>query len=180
MTRVEGHNQWHVIQAMHGKATRAREVFAKEGINVFVPMISVADGCKGRKLVPIINHLIFADTDTSAIRRIRETNRYIYYRADLTNNKEPMIVPRDEMEHFIDFIQSGGGEGYNEIEYIDVDSFNIREGERVRITDGTFKGKEGVFVKIRGKHLKQIVVAVSGLISIKVNHPNPSRIIERI
>lgn len=183
MNQIEGQNQWHVLQAMHGKAEKAQAVFTKKGITSFVPMKSVSETI-GRKtttkLVPILNHLIFADTETSVIREIRETNNYIYYRPDLTDNKKPMIVPREEMEYFIDFVQSGGDEGYDELEYIDIDSFNIKAGERVRITSGIFKGKEGLFVKVEGKHLKQIVVAVAGIISLKIKHPNPSRIIELI
>ncbi len=184
MAQKEEAKYWHVIQAMHGKAEKAKALFTGLGIDSFVPMKLVPnDSVKKKgaeKLVPVFNHLIFADTTLSKIMEIRETDSYIYYRTDTTDSNKPMIVPRAEMEHFIDFVQSGGEDGYKEIEYIDVNSFDIKEGERVRILSGAFKDKEGTFVKVSGKHLKQIVVDVPGVISIEIKHPNPSRIIERI
>ncbi len=184
MAQLEEEKQWYVLQAMHGKAEKAKEVFSNLSIESFVPMKVVPDTAKHKKgatkLIPVLSHLIFADTTLDRIKEIRRVHNYIYYKTDITQNGSPMIVPRSEMEHFIDFVQSGGEEGYSKIEYIDNDSFNISKGEKVRILSGAFKGQEGIFVKVSGKHRKQIVVSIAGVLSIEIIHPNPSQIIEKI
>ncbi len=184
MTQKEDEKQWYVLQAMYGKAEKAKDIFSELDIDSFVPMKSVVDSSKRKKgatkLVPVLSHLIFVDSTLERIKEVQKVHKYIYYKTDITHSGVPMIVPRGEMEHFIDFMQSGGSNACEEIEYIDSSSFNIKEGERVKILSGAFKGKDAFFVKIKGKHRKQIVVSIAGVLSIEIVHPFPSQIIEKI
>ena len=46
---------------------------------------------------------------------------------------------------------------------------NIEKGTKVRIHGGSFDGTEGVFVKIKGKRNRRVVVLIEGLAAIAIN-----------
>ena len=176
--------QWYVLQAMYGKALKAEQLFKDILLDSFIPMESNTEIRKGKKSiikrVPIISNLVFAYATFTRIKELCAVNSYLYYRVQCNASRDPMFVPRDQMQKFIDFVQTDGDEGIEKLEYINPDSFNIKKGELVRITKGPFIGKKGTLVKIVGEHRKQIVVAIDGLLAITVKDPKPWTIIEKI
>lgn len=173
--------QWHVLQAMHGKAMTAQRLFSQISIETFVPMEKRPITVKGKKvqtkLVPIFLNLIFVKSTLDYIKEIKSQYGYLYYLTHNVNGvKQPIIVPMAEMERFINFVDGN----FEHIDYIDTKGLDIKKGERVKITSGVFKGKDGTFVKITGKRNKQIVVAIDGLLAVVIKTPNPSQIVEKI
>ncbi len=176
---IEEESQWYVFQAMYGRALMAQSILSALSINSYVPMVVKPTTSREAKPVvaPILSNLIFIETTFSRIKELRATYDFLYYLSDSTSGERvPMIVQRDQMEQFINFVE----DRFNAIEYISPTSFDIRKGERVKIIDGAFQGKEGVFVKVAGKQRKQIVVAIDGLLAVSIKSPKPWTIIERI
>ncbi len=174
-------SHWYVIQAAHNGALKAQEQFNNHKIDSFIPMemrdVVVKGGKTKRKLMPVFLNLIFADVSFRQLCDMKILNKDLWYvNTVVDGEKQPMTVPRDEMKEFIDFVNGN----FQHLEYIDTQSFNLEKGERVRITDGPFAGKVGIFVKVKGKRNKQVVIAVDGLLAVEIIHPNPSQIIERI
>lgn len=148
--------EWFVLQAMYGKALKAEQLLKSLSINSFVPMELKVEVVKGRKkpvaiLRPILSNLIFVETTFTRLKEVCTAYSYLYYRTIHSKSKEPMIVPREQMQNFIDFIKAGGSDSYNELEYINPESFDIEKGELVRIISGAFEGQVGKFVKIEKK-----------------------------
>ena len=176
--------QWYVLQAMYGKAIKAEQLFNDKLIDSFVPMESKIELRKGKKSiikrVPIISNLVFAYTTFTRIKELCAVHSYLYYRVQCNASRDPMSVPREQMQQFIDFVQTDGDEVVEKLEYINPDSFNLKKSELVRITKGPFMGKTGILVKVLGEHRKQIVVALDGLLAVTIKDPKPWTIIEKI
>ena len=176
--------QWYVLQAMYGKALKAEQLLNDILIDSFVPMESKIELRKGKKSiikrVPIISNLVFAYSTFTRIKELCAVHSYLYYRVQCNASRDPMFVPRDQMQQFIDFVQTDGDEVVEKLEYINPDSFNLKKGELVRITKGPFVGKTGTLVKVLGEHRKQIVVAIDGLLAVTIKDPKPWTIIEKI
>ncbi len=178
---IEENKQWYVLEARHNGALKAQKLFGDLQIKSYVPMESKALKTKGGKVttkfVPIFYNLIFAQTSFTRLNEIKALNPYLWYKTDgPTGNSKPMTVNDEKMQIFIDFIDGN----FDKINYIDPSSFDLKAGERVRITDGPFKGKEGTFVKVKGQRKLQIVVAIDNLLAVTIAHNNPCHIIERI
>ena len=175
--------QWYVLQAMYGKALKAEQLFTDILIDSFVPMESKIELRKGKKSlvrVPIFSNLVFAFATFARIKEICAVHSYLYYRVQCNASRDPMFVPRDQMQQFIDFVQTSMGECDESLKYINPDSFNLKDGELVRIIKGPFIGKTGTLVKVTGEHRKQVVVAIDGLLAVTIKDPKPWTIIEKI
>lgn len=172
---------WYVLKAMFGRALQAQRMLIDREITSYVPMeyrdVVVKGQRKVRKLVPVISNLIFVETTFEQLYELKLSNRYLWY---LTRRgeggDEPIVVEPEEMERFREFVEGR----YDELRYLDIESFDLKKGERVRIIDGAFAGREGTFVKVKGRRSRQIVVAIDGLLAVEIVHPNPAQIIERI
>ena len=182
MIEQKEEKQWHVLQAKFNGALKAQKLFNDLGVDCYVPMevrdVTVKGMATRRKLMPIFQNIIFADITEAQLREIRAENSYLWCLSTLSldGRRTLMTVPRKQMQTFIDFV----GEHFSEVKYLDVASFDLKKGERVRITEGLFAGKEGTFVKVKGKRSRQIVVAIDGLIAVSIAHKNPAEIVERI
>ena len=94
----------------------------------------------------------------------------IYRRADST---EPAPIDDREMEMFILVTSALDG---REVEYAG-QTFDFKPGERVRVTEGPFKGAEGVIKRI--KKDRKLLVSINGIVVVAVSHI-PAPFLERI
>lgn len=82
----------------------------------------------------------------------------------------PVIVPDAQMRSFI--LVAGN---YDEaVLYMEPAELNLVKGQKVRITDGVFKGVVGEFVRIR--HDRRVVVNIEGVMAIATTFVPPSLI----
>ena len=122
-------------------------------------------------------NLIFADVTFTRLTEMQVLNKDLWYvHSTVEGRRQPMTVPRAQMQAFVDFVEGR----CEHVAYIDPSSFDLKKGQRVRIIDGVFAGREGTLVKVSGKYRKQIVVAIEGLLAVEITHANPLRIIEKI
>lgn len=164
---IEQAEEWYVLRAKYNRALIAQKMLSERSIESFVPMEMRSVVCKGkrqiRKLVPILLNLIFVKTTLARIKELQIECNYLYYVTHEQDGvKSAMVIPEEQMASFRSFVEGN----LESIEYIDINAINPKAGQRVRVTQGSFAGKEGVFVKVKGKRSRQVVVAIDGLIAV--------------
>lgn len=169
---------WFAMSAPYRRELKAKERLEGMGIESFVPMtkaIVERRGIKRRETVPAIHNLIFVHTTKNIIKQAKQGIEYLQYRTKPCNGKNtPIIVPDREMEQFITITNAR----MEEITYLQPDEIDIKKGTRVRIHGGTFNGTEGIFVKIKGKRNRRVVVLIEGLAAVAINAELSPDIIE--
>lgn len=161
--------KWYVMSAPYRRELRAKDFLDGKGIENFIPMTKTLVERGGRKkhvIVPAIHNLIFVHTSKENIKEIKRVADYLQYRTTPRDRKNiPITVPDKEMQQFIAITQNR----MDEITYLSPDELDITKGCKVRIHGGAFDGTEGVFVKIKGKRNKRVVVLVEGVASVAIN-----------
>lgn len=169
---------WFAMSAPYRRELKAKERLEGMGIESFVPMtkaIVERRGIKRRETVPAIHNLIFVHTTKNIIKQAKQGIEYLQYRTKPCNGKNtPIIVPDREMEQFITITNAR----MEEITYLQPDEIDIKKGTKVRIHGGTFNGTEGIFVKIKGKRNRRVVVLIEGLAAVAINAELSPDIIE--
>ncbi len=153
---------WFAMRATYCREEKAKLILEENGIDCFIPMHYKLDKRKRRKeLTPIIRCLLFAHSTPTAIQAIKEGLPYLQY---ITNKRKKckIIIPDTEMEQFIR-INSSYDEG---LLYQNPEDINFDKGTKVRITGGVFDGIEGVFVRIKGKRDRKVVVSIDNIIAV--------------
>lgn len=169
---------WFAMSAPYRRELKAKEHLEGMGIECFVPMtkaIVERRGTKRRETVPAIHNLIFVHTTKNIIKQAKQGIEYLQYRTRPCNGKNtPITVPDREMEQFITITNAR----MEEITYLQPDEIDIKKGTKVRIHGGTFNGTEGIFVKIKGKRNRRVVVLIEGLAAVAINAELSPDIIE--
>ena len=169
---------WFAMSAPYRRELKAKERLEGMGIESFVPMtkaIVERRGIKRRETVPAIHNLIFVHTTKNIIKQAKQGIEYLQYRTKPCNGKNtPITVPDREMEQFITITNAR----MEEITYLQPDEIDIKKGTKVRIHGGTFNGTEGIFVKIKGKRNRRVVVLIEGLAAVAINAELSPDIIE--
>lgn len=144
----------------------------EKGFRTFVPMMwrsQTADGKQEKKLVPAVNNLVFvyaAKTDLDAFIRSFGDSRPVNYYWDRTTDA-PLIVPGKAMEDFIKIASSMD----EDLIYLTEISEKLKEGQKVTITDGPFKGVEGKIVRIRKN--RRVMVELPGMLAVASTYVSP-------
>ncbi len=166
----QGELCWFVMKAMNNRATTAKALLDKKSITSFVPMkLGVKINNKGGKRVvmsPLLPSLIFVKAASSTIWELNRTCDFLFALYDRTASKsnwgELMVVPTQQMEEFIEFVEG------NQDKIVDIDpsAVDLKKGERVKITSGAFEGKVATYVSVKGKRSRQIVVKIDGFTAV--------------
>ena len=80
----------------------------------------------------------------------------------------PVVIPDVQMRSFI--LVAGSHD--EPILYMEAAELNLVKGQKVRITDGVFKGVIGEFVRIR--HDRRVVVNIEGVMAVATTFIPPS------
>ena len=144
---------WYAAKVKYNRTLPIREQLAMDRVNHFVP--------------EIIGSLVFLQTTDEYLSRFEQDNfsRLWLYRDPLT--RKPAPIPDREMEVFI-FVCSAGKQG---LTYLGDDKPEYHQGDRVRVTDGPFKGAEGHIKRI--KKDRRLVVSISGVAAVATTYIHP-------
>ena len=160
---------WFAMSAPYRRELKAKERLTAMGIEAYVPMtkaIVERRGTKKRDTVPAIHNLIFVHTTKEIIKSAKQRIGYLQYRTRPFNGKnQPIIVPDKEMEQFIAICNAR----IEEITYIQPGEIDLEKGTKVRIHGGTFDGTEGIYIKLKGKRNRRVVVLIEGLAAVAIN-----------
>lgn len=173
--------EWYVMRVTYQRELPAQDHLKRLNIESFVPTIKVrrrrATGQTGWRIEAAVHNYIFIHTTLSELQRVkRQEIPYLRYLMgkDVDGQMRPQFVPAKQMEDFIAISKA------QQAKYVDP-NIDLREGERVRVVDGEFKGIEGVFVKISKRHAKRVVVKIEGVAAIatvELTNDEVERIIE--
>ncbi|MFI3266923.1 MAG: UpxY family transcription antiterminator [Rikenellaceae bacterium] len=160
---------WYAMKTTYKRELKAKEYLDTRGIESFIPMqkvVTIKYGKKTTTLKPAVHNLIFVKTDNAQLGEIKISLNYLHNCLTTINDKStPIVVPIRQMEQFIKAVT----EQLNKIAFIDLTKSILAKGTPVRITDGTFKGYEGMLNKIKGKRDRRVEINVEGIIAYTID-----------
>lgn len=121
----------------------------------------------------IMPSYMFVRTDARRIKKMRLDFFGRFYVYSDFKTKEPTIVPDKELEIFR-IITSSGDTG---LQFLDDDPVKYQKGDKVRVTDGPFKGAEGYIARI--KKDRRLVVTITGVAAIATSFI-PPELLEKV
>jgi len=145
--------RWYAARVMFNRVAAIRERLAADGVEHFVP--------------EAVGSLVFVRACAEYVGLFEQANfsRLRIYRDPLTHAPAP--IPDREMEIFI-FVCTAGRHG---LTYLGEDKAKYHQGDRVRVTDGPFKGAEGHIVRI--KKDRRLVVTIRGVAAVATTFIHP-------
>ena len=158
---------WFAMSAPYRRELKAMDYLQSKGIECFVPMtnaiVEKRNGIKQRRQVPAIHNLIFVHSSKTVIQELKRGVDFLQYRTTPKNGKNtPIIVPDKQMQQFMAVTQAAN----DELTYLRPEEVNISQGTKVRLHGGAFDGTEGIFVKVRGKRNRRVVLLIEGVAAV--------------
>ena len=168
---------WFAMSAPYRNEMRAKSLLESKGIECFVPMryqiVETRTGVKSRKLLPAIHNLIFVHTSKTIIQEAKTRCEFLQYRTKPHNGKNvPIIVPDKEMLQFIAVTQALS----EKLLYLNLDEIDLEKGTRIRIHGGVLDGTEGLFVKLKGKRRRSVIIQIEGVAAVALTKVSPDLI----
>lgn len=163
--------KWFPMRVTYSRELKVKAELDRLEIENFVPMTyRLMNGDMDnprRELVPAINNLIFVHSTQERISHLKlsnETLEPLRYMIDQTAQKAHtiMTVPDGQMENFMRVASTTD----DSVMFLNEDSVVGKEGKRVIITSGTFKGVTGVIRRV--KRCKRVVVELEGIASVAI------------
>lgn len=160
---------WYAMLTTYQRELKAKAYLDERGIESFVPMertISVVRGVKRVEEQPAIHNLIFIKADISEINKVKERVNFLHNRLIQTDGVlEPIIIPAEQMDQFIAAIKNS----FEKVTFVDLCETALAKGTPVRITDGEFKGYEGVLTKIKGRRDRRVAINIEGVLAYTID-----------
>ncbi len=155
---------WYALWVYRGMTAPIAALCAEAGTVSYQPVRLAErfteDGLEYRE-EPLIPNLLFirtTDNELDCIRRRSNNRSRVYCRP---GTRVPAPIPDRDMEIFM-FVAN---KGYRKLEQVEIP---IDRGDKVRVTDGIFKGAEGYIRRIHGS--RRFVVAIEGVAAVAVTH----------
>lgn len=168
---------WYALRAFRGRVQKVRQAAEKAGYKTYVAMrreVIEQNGHKTSKDVQLIPQLLFVCCSSDWLMKYKyqeeHVNEFMIYSHKVKNNigaevLEPAPIPEKEMECFMFVTSTNNGE---DISYYGESMPEFSEGERVRVTDGIYKGAEGIVKRI--KRDRKLLVAVEGVAVVAISN----------
>lgn len=170
---------WYALKVFYNKVFEIEEILQQDQIRSYIPFRWVREERQGeiqtlrKPLVPSL--MFFRSTETYA-RELQQRllNRVmLYMKRETEYRKIPAPISDYEMEMFI-LVTSTPDQG---LECFPDDYMAYKEGQKVRIIGGAFKGAEGYIKRI--KHNRRLTVTLTGICMVATSFIDP-RYVEKI
>lgn len=174
--RMEGTNngaEWYALRILHNKRTAVCAIADKGEVEHYTPTRLTERVVAGRTIRterPLLGSLLFVRCTTDYIDHLRRLSNDNICPYCEPGSSKPKAIPEEQMEAFRFVVRTA----CREIELLPTD---IALGERVRITDGPFRGVEGHIHRIHGT--KRLVVAIDNVAVVATTYI-PRQYIEKI
>ena len=158
--------RWYVMRA-HKSEKKAEERLSEEGeMEFYIPkryVVREFHGVKSKRLVPVIPEMVFLRASHRQIVDFKKMNNFLQFVIlNKSTGPECLTVPDGQMEDFIRVTSNPDADTL----YLRPEEVNIRQGARVRILGGELDGVCGVFMKVKGKRNKRLVIMLDGLLAV--------------
>ena len=156
---------WFAVRVSYSRELTLKSILDKENIESFIPMcygMVMKGGKRVRRLVPAIHNLVFVHSTRKRIDALKDELEGTMPIRFIMNREHcrPVVIPDVQMRSFI--LVAGSHD--EPILYMEAAELNLVKGQKVRITDGVFKGVIGEFVRIR--HDRRVVVNIEGVMAV--------------
>ena len=156
---------WFALRVTYCREMIVKKHFDALGIPVFIPMRYeyFKEGRKKvRRLVPAIHNLLFVRTDKATLDSFKQNTslpiRYVMRREQ--ERSYIVVVPDADMDNFIRV----AGTCDDGLFYLGADTVDLRQGQRVRVTQGIFAGAVGTLLRVKGCRDRRVVVSLEGFV----------------
>lgn len=167
---------WYAMRVPYRNELKVQDRLQDKGIEVFIPTKRKLIKRRGKtiyELTPAVNNLIFVHSKLCIIKELKKEILNLQYLVNKENGQSTPITVRDnEMQQFIKASKNVNEEAI----YLTLEEINIAKGTKVRIIGGNFDGIEGVFVKVKGKRSKRVVVMLDKLLAVAMAEVEPDYI----
>jgi len=163
---------WYAIRVTYGRVLKLSAILQEHGIEHFVPMIVKKVEKNGQKIamtVPAVSNLCFVHASRAEVDEFLNSlgeDRMAHYIWD-KGTRQPIIVQDKPMQDFMQISRVMS----DEILYLKDISDKLRQGQKVRVTDGPFKGVEGTVVRV--KRSRRVMVELPGMLAIATTYVDP-------
>ena len=169
---------WYAIRAFWNRTSRLIAQAEDAGFRTYYAFHTVKRDVDGRKEIkeePLVPALFFIRCPVKWLqefKRLHASEMMVYN--DVPQGK-PAPIRDKEMETFI-MVTSAHDSG-NSVEYIGEPKPQFVQGDLVRVTQGIYKGVQGVVKRI--KKDRKLIVAITGVAMVAISHI-PMDILEKV
>lgn len=162
---------WYAIRVFNNHIFRIKEELDSIGVQTYMALKKAVK--PGMRTVQLAPSLLFVRWDAERLSAFKQKhfNEIMVYRK--AEGTEPAVIGEKEMEMFMLVTSALGGMDVEVTDRV----FDFQQGERVRVTEGPFKGAEGIVKRI--KKDRKLLIEVSGVVVVAVSHI-PGQFLERI
>lgn len=154
------------MRAYKNEKMAEEKLSGEGGLEYFIPkhyVMRVYHGVKSKRLVPVIPSLVFVHASKDEILKFKKTNNFLQFVMwEKSSGSECLVVPDDQME---DFIKVASSSEENTL-YFKPEEINLAKGTRVFIHGGRFDGVTGVFMQVKGKRNRRLIVMLEGIMAV--------------
>ena len=147
---------------------RAWEMFEDRQMEVFTPKKWVLTTVKGErkpKEVAFIPDLLFVRESRELLDPVIETTETLQYRfRKYGAQNEPIVVPDDDMERFINAVKTDKNPIYYKPSELTPDMI----GKTIVVNGGPLNGYEGELLKMRGSKNRRLIVKIGDFLAAAV------------
>lgn len=158
---------WFAMSATFGRSVKVKDALDKKNVRCYVPMqwrVVEHGGIKAKKYLPVISNLIFVNAVWSELLAIKSAIPWLQMQTfPMQGRNIPIIVPDKQMEDFIRITQNRD----RQLDYFNPKDINIEKGRRVRVIGGPFDNVEGIFVNVRGRGKKRLIIEIPHLMAVR-------------
>ena len=149
---------WFALKVFYNRAPQVQEDFRKAGHDSY--------------LTSLISSLLFVHCTEDELRHYKKTHdtAMLYYTDPASEDRsKPGRIPDKEMDNFR--VATSLAETDPDAIYLGSDTEKLCTGDRVRVTEGLYKGMEGYVKRIR--HARKVLVAIKGVAVVALSNIHP-------
>lgn len=162
---------WYALKVFYNRVVYLKSLLEPEGVETYIPLHTVEQFDTGRLTYvekQLIPSLMFVRCSLEWLENFKREHNgdFMYYTEAGSNHPGP--IPDEEMRSFILVTSADAGRN---VRYFGADAPEYHTGDRVRVTDGIYKGAEGYIKRI--KKDRKLIVSVTGVAVVAVSYIHP-------
>lgn len=131
---------WYALKIFYNKVLYFKDIIGKDGVETYFAIQ------EGKPLVPSLMFICCSEDYLQSLREDHKSELAYYRRACYVANSlvfVPAVIPDDQMEMFRRATAKG-------VRYLgEIQTLNLKPGDRVKVTEGPFKGQIGFLKRIK-------------------------------
>lgn len=170
--------RWYAFKVFFNKVFLVDKLLRDHGVETYFPKMrtEMVVGGKKREVVrPAISSLIFVrcTEDMVLVAQQELSGRAMLYSHVTNGVRHPSPIDEEEMRVFklVTSVED------DRLQYLDVSTVNYKQGQKVRVIDGPYKGCIGYIKRVKGD--RRLLVSVEGLALVATSYI-PSVFLEKL